>query len=106
MLINVLFNQTIKGSFLPSTAFLLDPPPVIRFLSYFVFLCLCLNIWVKSSYVPGTHNIIADALSRFQMARFCSLRAEADPIGFPCLGHLWDLICILLVLLLKILSPP
>ena len=34
-------------------------------------------------HVPGVENGIADALSRFQMPRFCALAPDADPLPTP-----------------------
>lgn len=65
---------------------------VIKLLRYFVLLCLKLNIWVKAKHVAGKSNLIADALSRFQMTRFRQLLPEADLVGYTCPSHLWDLI--------------
>lgn len=65
---------------------------VIKLLRYLVLLCLKLNIWIKAKHIPGNLNVIADALSRFQMARFRQLLPHADLVGYRCPSHLWDLI--------------
>lgn len=43
------------------------------------------NFTVKAEHIPGIHNSIADALSRFQMAKFRLLAPEAAPRPTPCL---------------------
>ena len=40
------------------------------------------NFFVRARHVPGVHNVIADALSRFQEARFREAAPTAD--GDPC----------------------
>lgn len=53
-------------------------------------LCLRLNILLKAEHIPGTRNIICDALSRFQNARFRALAPEADEQPAPIPQHVWE----------------
>lgn len=43
------------------------------------------NFFVRARHVPGVHNVIADALSRFQEARFreAAPTADRDPCTIP-----------------------
>lgn len=88
----ILFSTDNKGVLFAVNCLSLKSPPVISLLRYFVFKCLCLNIWIKAKYVPGKVNEIADSLSRLQMERFFSLLPTADLVGTPCPSHLWDII--------------
>ncbi len=57
----------------------------------FVVHCLKFNILIKAVHVPGKLNVIADALSRFQMRRFREAAPQADPVmtPLPVLPQLW-----------------
>ena len=43
------------------------------------------NLFVRARHVPGVHNVIADALSRFQEARFreAAPKGDRDPCTIP-----------------------
>ena len=45
-----------------------------------VLRCLKLNAFIKAPHIPGVKNIIADALSRFQMEIFHEKASRADQI--------------------------
>lgn len=53
---------------------------------------LC-NFTVHAEHIPGKHNSIADAISRFQMVKFRGLAPKADSLPTPCLNssHLMTL---------------
>lgn len=42
------------------------------------------NFCIYSKHLPGKTNLIADALSRFQMAKFRCLAPTADSQSQPC----------------------
>lgn len=67
-------------------------PPFIAVPRQLVLKCLCLNIWIKSKYVPGHFNDIADSLSRLQLEHFRTLVPDADLQGHQCLVQLWSLV--------------
>lgn len=50
----------------------------------------CENFLILCDHVPGKENVIADSLSRFQMARFREVAPEAskDPVKIPSLQEL------------------
>ena len=50
-----------------------------------LFVCQCLryNIASRAKHVPGTYNVIADSLSRFQEERFRAAAWRADTITTP-----------------------
>lgn len=69
-----------------------NSPPVVGLLRHFVLQCLVLNVYAVAEHVPGSVNIIADSLSRFQWDRFREAAPGADLVGIPCPGHLWQLV--------------
>ena len=64
---------------------------IMQLVRPFVLQCLHFNVSVKAAHVPGQANIIADALSRFQMERFRLAAPHADPVMTPSppLPQLW-----------------
>jgi hypothetical protein len=52
--------------------------------------CLELNVLVRAAHLPGTHNVICDALSRFQNTKFRELAPDADPQPALVPHHLWN----------------
>ena len=66
-------------------------PKIMRLVRFFVLQCLNSNISFTAKHIPGKVNPIADALSRFQMARFRAAAPDADLIGTPVPRFLWDL---------------
>jgi len=56
-----------------------------------VLRCLKLNTFIKAQHIPGVKNIIADALSRFQMGIFHENAPRADPFPTKIPRHLWHL---------------
>ena len=43
----------------------------------------CYNMHIMITHIAGMHNLIADAISRFQMQRFRSLAPGANPLPDP-----------------------
>jgi hypothetical protein len=79
-LVSVLQRQTSKE------------PLVMCLVRDLVLMCLRNNLVLTAKHVPGEHNAIADALSRFQMERFRILcpRAEQLPVEIPALPDRLD----------------
>ena len=48
------------------------------FVRKLVLVCLEHNILFKAKHIPGTHNILADSLSRLQVQTFKQLALPAD----------------------------
>ena len=65
--------------------------PVMKLVRILTMRCLKTNILIKASHVPGTHNDICDALSRFQTTRFRSLASEAADIPDIIPIFLWNI---------------
>ncbi len=51
---------------------------IMHFIRKFVLSCLKLNILFKAKHIPGTRNILADALSRQQVSSFHAMAPYAD----------------------------
>ena len=64
---------------------------IMQLVRTLVIRCLELNIHFKARHIPGIDNGIADALSRFQMARFRHLAPGADPNITPLPADLWNI---------------
>ena len=66
-------------------------PKIMHLLRLFVLQCLKFNIYFRAVHVPGKFNDIADALSRFQMARFRLAAPMADEAmtPLPSLPQVW-----------------
>lgn len=67
-------------------------PQALRLLRRLVLRCLQLNIAFAARHVPGVENSVADALSRFDFAKFRALAPEASSLGLPCPPHVWQLV--------------
>ncbi|XP_053390337.1 uncharacterized protein LOC123546117 [Mercenaria mercenaria] len=63
---------------------------VMRLVRLLTLHCMKLNILIKAEHVPGRHNDICDALSRFQSARFRELAPDADPQSQQVPEFLWS----------------
>ena len=66
-------------------------PRIMSLLRFFVLQCLKYNVSFKAIHIPGVDNIIADALSRFQMVRFREAAPTAALRGIPIPSFLWTL---------------
>ena len=66
-------------------------PIIMQLLRELVVICLCHNIRFRARYVPGIHNNIADALSRYQSERFRRIAPHADQHPTPPPVHLWTI---------------
>ena len=47
------------------------------------FCAACYNMHIMITHIAGIHNVIADAISRFQMQRFRSLAPDANTLPDP-----------------------
>lgn len=61
---------------------------LVRFLT---LKCLQVNIIVRASHLPGSKNVICDALSRLQLDRFKEMAPDADPEPTQVPTHLWNI---------------
>ena len=66
-------------------------PKIMKLLRFFVLQCLKLNLGFCAKHIPGKENVIADALSRFQMVRFREVAPNAEVKGTPVPKFLWNL---------------
>ena len=64
---------------------------VMTVLRAFTLQCLHLNVVVKAQHLSSTVNVIADALSRFQLQKFSQLVLDAEPLPTPVPSHLWNI---------------
>ena len=66
-------------------------PRIMHLVRMFVLECLRYQIVFKAVHVPGKLNIIADALSRFQMSRFraAAPHTEANMTPLPPFPQNW-----------------
>ena len=67
-------------------------PKIMKLLRFFVLQCLKLNLGFCAKHIPGKENVIADALSRFQMVRFREVAPNAEVKGTPVPKFLWSLL--------------
>ena len=58
-------------------------PRMMDLLRHLTLLTLHHNIYICAVHIPGKHNAIADAISRFQYQRFQNLAPDADISPFP-----------------------
>ena len=58
-------------------------PLVMILIRRLVLHCLKCNLFITASHIPGSKNLIADALSRFQMADFRKLAPRANELATP-----------------------
>lgn len=65
---------------------------VMKLVRAMVLSCLSNNVLFKAQHIPGLKNDIADAISRFQWARFRRLAPMADPCPTPIPESLWQLL--------------
>lgn len=66
--------------------------PALRLLRYLVLRCLKFNVSCTARHVPGVENMIADALSWFDFAKFRALAPGAAALGLPCPTPLWQIV--------------
>lgn len=66
-------------------------PLIMKLVRFFVLQCLKNNLLFSARNVPGKENIIADALSRFQMLRFRREAPGAETVGLPVPNFVWNL---------------
>ena len=66
-------------------------PLIMHLVRFFVLQCLKVNVTFFAKHIPGKNNGIADALSRFQMARFVALAPGAEAAGTEVPDFLWRL---------------
>lgn len=72
---------------------------MVKLVRYMVLLCLELNIWIKVKHIPGSSNVIADALSFSvqQVPRIgsvggrCRRGVSSPPVGID-LVLIWSLL--------------
>ena len=66
-------------------------PKIMHLVRMFVLEYLRYNIVFRAVHVPGKDNIIADALSRFQISRFqaAAPHAEANMTPLPSFPQIW-----------------
>ena len=64
---------------------------VMTVLRAFTLQCLHLNVVVKAQHLSSTVNVIADALSRFQLQKFRQLVPDAEQFPTPVPSHLWNI---------------
>ena len=75
-LVHVINKQTCKDKAL------------MFFVRKLVSICLYHNIVFKAKHIPGTHNSLADALSRLQVQTFRQLAPAMDPLPTEIPQHL------------------
>ena len=63
---------------------------IMKMVRGIVLTCLTLNISIKSEYIEGRNNCIADFLSRFQMDAFRRVAPEAERTGEMVPLTIWD----------------
>ena len=56
-------------------------------LRHLTLLALHNNIYICAVHIPGKHNDVADAISRFQYQSFQNLAPEADTKDTAIKGH-------------------
>ncbi len=66
-------------------------PLIMSLLRFFVLQCLKQNVSFTARHIPGKQNNVADALSRFQMARFWKEVPWADKVKTQIPKFLWNL---------------
>jgi len=66
-------------------------PSIMKLVRFFVLQCLKCNLAFTARHIPGKHNIIADALSRFQMDRFRKAAPAAQSQATEVPHFVWDL---------------
>ena len=66
-------------------------PYVMKLLRFLVLQCMKFNLHLCARHISGKSNNVADALSRFQMARFREVAPQADALGTPVPVFLWTL---------------
>lgn len=84
----ILLHTDNKGVWFAVNCLSSKCPLVVKLVHHMVLLCLQLTIWIKAKRIPGTSNTIADALSRFQFAKFRELVLWADEVGAECPDYL------------------
>ena len=60
-------------------------PFIMKFIRKLVWLQLQFNFVIRARAIPGSSNLIADAISRFQIDKFRQLAPQADRLPITCL---------------------
>ena len=60
-------------------------PFIMKFVRKLVWLQLQFNFVIRARAIPGSSNLIADAISRFQIDKFRQLAQQADRLPTTCL---------------------
>jgi hypothetical protein len=60
---------------------------IMKLMRTLTFHSACNHYVIHAVHIEGNKNTIADALSRYQMAKFRALAPEADKNPIPCLHH-------------------
>jgi hypothetical protein len=66
-------------------------PEIMKLMRFFVLQSLKCNLSFCAKHIPGKTNVIADALSRFQMDRFREAAPKADQNPAIVPQFLWSL---------------
>ena len=66
-------------------------PEIMALIRMLYFIATQYNVNVTITHIPGTSNLIADALSHFQIFCFRQLAPEAQPLPDPILIWLIEL---------------
>lgn len=90
----IMLHSDNKGVVFAINCLSAKSPPVISILRKLVLHCLEINLWLKALFIPGSSNLLADALSCQQWDNFKRLAPEADPSPTPCPLHLWDILLV------------
>ncbi len=81
-------NQSVVGIINKQTS---RCPTIMSLVRFFVLRCLKDNIAFTAKHVAGKNNVIADALSRFQMKRFQEAAISPDANATPVPAFVWTL---------------
>ena len=65
--------------------------PIMRLVRALFFRLARFNINLLLNHIPGSTNVNADLLSRFQVRRFLELNPDADTDNSPCPPDIWEI---------------